>query len=157
MSNTLLPCPFCGGEALMRERYINGVANTKHYIRECHHCKATFAHWFRSMKKADAAWNRRVDARQLALKTRVCPMCEDCPDGCPVETPKDSRNIVTNADRIRSMSDKELAEYIFDLGNGSEYCYGHCAYQDDCATKGLDHDTCIKGVIDWLKQPVKEE
>ena len=33
-----------------------------------------------------------VDARQLALKTRVCPMCEDCPDGCPVETPKDSRN-----------------------------------------------------------------
>lgn len=63
----------------------------------------------------------------------------------------------TNADRIRSMSDKELAEYIFDLGNGSEYCYGHCAYQDDCATNGLDHDTCIKGVIDWLKQPVKKE
>ena len=37
------------------------------------------------------------------------------------------------------------------------YCYGHCAYQDDCAAKGLDHDTCIKGVIDWLKQPAKEE
>ena len=65
-------------------------------------------------------------------------------------------NVATNADRIRSMSDKELAEYIFDLGNGSEYCYGHCAYQDDCATIGLDHDTCIKGVIDWLKQPAKE-
>ena len=63
----------------------------------------------------------------------------------------------TNADRIRNMSDEELAEYIFDLGNGSEYCYGHCAYQDDCATKGLDHDTCIKGVIDWLKQPAKEK
>lgn len=63
----------------------------------------------------------------------------------------------TNADRVRSMNDKELAEYIFDLGNGSEYCYGHCAYQDNCTTKGLDHDTCIKGVIDWLKQPVKEE
>jgi hypothetical protein len=54
------------------------------------------------------------------------------------------------------MSDKELAEYIFDLGNGSEYCYGHCAYQDDCPTE-LDHDTCIKGVIEWLKQPAKEE
>ena len=66
-------------------------------------------------------------------------------------------NVATNADRIRSMSDKELAEYIFDLGNGSEYCYGHCAYQDDCATNGIDHDTCIKGVIDWLKQPAKEE
>ena len=63
----------------------------------------------------------------------------------------------TNADRIRSMSDKELAEYIFDLGNGSEYCYGHCAYQDDCATKGLDYDTCIKGVLAWLQQPAKKE
>ena len=56
---TLKPCPFCGGESLLRDRYINGVANTKHYIRECRHCKATFAHWFRSVKKADAAWNRR--------------------------------------------------------------------------------------------------
>ena len=55
------------------------------------------------------------------------------------------------------MSDEELAEYIFDLGNGSEYCYGQCAYQDDCTTKGLDYDTCIKGVTAWLRQPVKEE
>jgi hypothetical protein len=91
----------------MRERYISGIANRKHYRRECRHCKVTFAHWYRSMKKADEAWNRRVDARQLALKTRVCPMCEDCPDGCPVETPKDSRSIVTNADRIQSMNDHE--------------------------------------------------
>jgi Lar family restriction alleviation protein len=55
-------CPFCGGESLLRDRYINGVANTKHYIRECRHCKATFAHWFRSIKKANEAWNRRADA-----------------------------------------------------------------------------------------------
>ena len=55
-------CPFCGGESLLRDRYINGVANTKHYIRECHHCKATFAHWFRSIKKANEAWNRRANA-----------------------------------------------------------------------------------------------
>ena len=66
-------------------------------------------------------------------------------------------NVTTNADRIRGMTDEELAEYIFDLGNGSEYCYGHCAYQGNCTTRGFDHDTCIKGVIDWLKQPVEEE
>jgi Lar family restriction alleviation protein len=58
--NELKPCPFCGGEALMRERYINGIANTKHYRRECRHCKATFAHWFRSIKRANEAWNRRA-------------------------------------------------------------------------------------------------
>ena len=56
----LKPCPFCGGEALLRERYIQGIANRKHYRRECRHCKATFADWYRSMKKADEAWNRRA-------------------------------------------------------------------------------------------------
>ena len=61
MTNKLLPCPFCGGESLLRDRYINGVANTKHYIRECRHCKATFANWYRSIKKANEAWNRRAD------------------------------------------------------------------------------------------------
>ena len=57
----LKPCPFCGGESLLRDRYINGVANTKHYIRECRHCKATFANWYRSIKKANEAWNRRAE------------------------------------------------------------------------------------------------
>lgn len=56
----LKKCPFCGGEALLRERYINGTANIKHYRRECRHCKATFANWYRSIKKADEAWNRRA-------------------------------------------------------------------------------------------------
>ena len=76
----------------------------------CKKCGASSAALSDDYEEADcqqeaiAAWNRRVDARQLALKTRVCPMCEDCPDGCPVETPKDSRNIVTNAaDLIESL------------------------------------------------------
>ena len=61
MKDDLKNCPFCGGKALLRDRYINGAANAKHYIRVCHHCKATFAHWFRSIKKANEAWNRRAD------------------------------------------------------------------------------------------------
>ena len=82
--DNLLPCPFCGGESLLRDRYINGVANTKHYIRECRHCKATFANWYRSIKKANEAWNRRADAVPVAHgewinkpKTCVfiCSMC----------------------------------------------------------------------------------
>lgn len=67
------------------------------------------------------------------------------------------KKILSNADRIRAMSDEELAEYIFDLGNGSEYCYGHCVFQNNCTTRGLDNDTCIKGVIDWLQQPAETE
>ncbi len=164
----LLPCPFCGGESLLRDRYAIGVASTKHYIRECHHCKATFAHWFRSIKRANKAWNRRVDARQLALKTRVCPMCEDCPDGCPVETPKDSRNIVTNADRIRSMMDEELAEISVYCTTEPDYDEGLDGEWRECGefeiwhsvftadTYGSEEDA-IAYTLDWLKQPTKEE
>lgn len=30
--------------------------------------------------------------RKYAFTTGLCPMCEDCPDGCPILTPNDSRN-----------------------------------------------------------------
>jgi Lar family restriction alleviation protein len=140
MSNTLLPCPFCGGEAKITARDVEPQGdpwygkNIQTFVI-CTNCGAClfddyFHDGFTDERKAIAAWNRR--------------------------TGKDI-NVATNANRIRSMTDEELAEYIFDLGNGSEYCYGHCAYQDDCNAEGLDHNTCIKGVIDWLKQPVKEE
>ena len=92
----LKPCPFCGGEAVLKQ------ISDRWTVHCSQHCAGTRI--FNDKQKPIDAWNRRVDARQLALKTRVCPMCEDCPDGCPVETPKDSRNIVTNADRIRSVS-----------------------------------------------------
>lgn len=126
---TLKPCPFCGGKARWRYRKPIGWVM-------CKKCGASSAALSDNYEEADcqqeaiAAWNSR--------------------------TGKDIK-VDTNADRIRSMTDEELAEYIFDLGNGSEYCYGQCAYQDDCVTKGLDHDTCIKGVTTWLRQPVKEE
>ena len=135
---TLKPCPFCGGEAYITNFDVFGGVR---YV-VCKGCGGRIQ--MPSEAEAITAWNNRTE-----------------PDN----------HSPTNADGFRSMSDKELAEYIFDLGksdkelaeyifdlgNGSEYCYGHCAYQDDCATKGLDHDTCIKGVIDWLKQPAKEK
>jgi Lar family restriction alleviation protein len=121
----LKPCPFCGGEAVLKQ------ISDRWTVHCSQHCAGTRI--FNDKQKAIDAWNRRVDARQLALKTRVCPMCEDCPDGCPVETPKDSRNIVTNADRIRSMSDEELARF---LGDEPPYFSTYDKY------------------LKWLQQPV---
>lgn len=36
--------------------------------------------------------NESKPARVQAFITHICPMCEDCPDGCPITTPKDSKN-----------------------------------------------------------------
>ena len=60
----------------------------------------------------------------------------------------------TNADRIRSMTDEELAEYLFERGNGDEYCYGICVHQDDinACVKTLKQNGCIQSVVAWLKQ-----
>ena len=56
---------------------------------------------------------------------------------------------MANEQKIKSMTTEELAEYIFELGNGTEYCHGHCICQDeeDCS----QHD-CLKGVKAWLNQ-----
>lgn len=63
----------------------------------------------------------------------------DADDGCPNFGFK--RN--TNADRIRAMSDGELAEFISNCG---------------CPDHGLDcTDSCAVCVMKWLKQPAEVE
>ena len=65
--------------------------------------------------------------------------------------------IHTIADSIRAMNDAALARLIFNLGNGREYCYGHCIYQDDqsaCEAAQKQYpEGCISGVLAWLRSP----
>lgn len=65
---------------------------------------------------------------------------------CPV-CGKDMRvgSDMTNADRIRSMTDEELAKWFCTMCNFGDFC----PYQDDCDTNG-------SGVLKWLKEEVKE-
>ena len=44
---------------------------------------------------------------------------------------------MTNEYRLKALPTEEFAEFLFDRGNYCEYCYGICAYQDEC--DGLDH------------------
>jgi Lar family restriction alleviation protein len=165
----LLPCPFCGGEVSYRDDgrwekvYDEGgaivdvdISSPCVFVIECS-CGAQIVS-DESEDAVRAAWNRRADARQHALKTGVCPMCEDCPDGCPVETPKDSRNIVTNADRIRSMTDEELVEFICGIDGVGDPDY--CAIVEVCPDK-LEFnmytlaENCMRCCFRWLQQPVE--
>ena len=66
--------------------------------------------------------------------------CMDCCDG-------DRRDPVRNADRIRSMTDEELAELWWERVD----C-GECPVHRDCKITGQD---CKKLALDWLKQEVE--
>lgn len=54
---------------------------------------------------------------------------------------------MTNADRIRGMSDEELAEFI------PNWSYAACKYDGDIF---CNHE-CGDCVRDWLQQPAQEE
>jgi hypothetical protein len=52
--------------------------------------------------------------------------------------------IQTNADRIRAMSDGELADFLYDCGCSCEYgCPAHTA---ECCTD------CVRSIEKWLKE-----
>ena len=57
------PCPFCGGEAQVNERYRSGTANRKMYWISCSACGISQQHdntsGYRYQSKAIDRWNRR--------------------------------------------------------------------------------------------------
>jgi hypothetical protein len=83
------------------------------------------------------------NSRQHALQTGVCPMCEDCPDGCPVETPNDSRNKPENEpltlDELRQMDGVPV--YVVDAQGRGEWQFRiNCGLEDDNEEWTADED-----------------
>lgn len=66
---------------------------------------------------------------------------------------------VTNADHIRSMTDEELAEYLWvetdKTFNYCDVCKHYRLTAPHCAVRSQGRE-CIKARVDWLKQPYKE-
>ena len=132
----LLPCPFCGGEADCSKDGISDMDGKPMWWVECPTCGISTSGNYERQPEVDA-WNRRADHLPDATK------------------------MVSNADRIRSMSDEELATEI--TKNPSIPCrmceyynhkLGHCDTQRDfvCVTAYAE-----ALALEWLKQPVKEE
>lgn len=71
------------------------------------------------------------------------------------------QRVRSNADRIRAMSDEELAKAINLLVDG-ESAIQYCRSLPEC-DEDLERDTvisldrCEKCVLHWLQQPVKED
>lgn len=56
--------------------------------------------------------------------------------------------IVTNADRIRAMSDEELADFLYGVMT-AECCDRSCPGRETC-------EPGHKGLLEWLKQPAEK-
>ena len=60
---------------------------------------------------------------------------------------KDQYEPITNGDRIRSMSDEELAEFLSDISHCCEYAYSGVCFR-------CPHTWCNSTDTEkWLKQP----
>lgn len=136
------PCPFCGGEAFVAtvehppENGPNGYRF--HGQIMCRNCQASagttgfdLTHE-EATRKAIAAWNRRADHLPDATK------------------------MVSNADRIRSMSDEELADSRVGELVGIAPCSLWVAI--DAPDKlVLSKKKAVQMELAWLQQPAEEE
>ena len=90
-----------------------------------------------------------------------CPTkqyCAPSADGCEFvngsECDQFNRKVLsqpmTNADRIRAMSDEGLAHWLIEisLGNKRQWCNFHCEKDGQYG--------CEKCVLKWLQQPAEE-
>ena len=98
--------------------------------------------------------------RMIMPKNVVCKKCnnlvndwcEKVIDSPDTDMQRDCRYFCekTNADRIRAMSDEELAAWIAGMSTICECC----AELNECGSpRGFNK--CSHGVEDWLKQPAE--
>ena len=59
----------------------------------------------------------------------------------------------TNADRIRAMSDEELADYWLKCTCVCDWC----SLKAKCDEDTISKDRCMRGILEWLKQPAEGE
>ena len=63
---------------------------------------------------------------------------------------------MTNADRIRSMSDDELATHLHDIGWDCHLCAEHGRLDNEPLLRGEKCDEkCVEHCLEWLQQPAE--
>lgn len=86
-----------------------------------------------------------VNCKHVGRPTYKYP-CSEC-KGCRKHEPVEIR---TNGDRIRAMSDEELAEFLSRVKKPCGYC------QLSAVAGACTETLCDDAMEEWLKQPVEE-
>ena len=96
----------------------------------------------------DELWKYEADTRIEACNEA----CRMGADALRAQQERENPKPVTNADRIRAMSDEELAVWLCDLFS-VDTCYTHCPGYDFCNDAG----GLSNGLKKWLQQPAEED
>ena len=91
-------------------------------------------------------WNGRCTGTK---EVDLCPGYDKCKQYKP--------NYTTNADRIRSMSDDELAVWLVDKTVYQESAFSSPSYLNFLTDADDTKAGAIKGTVEWLKQPAESE
>ena len=63
---------------------------------------------------------------------------------------------MTNAQKIRAMSDEELAKHLVDIGWDCHFCTEHWRLDNEPLMCGKKCDEkCAEHCLEWLQQPVE--
>lgn len=64
---------------------------------------------------------------------------------------------MTNADRIRTMRDEELAAWIVEKTVYQESAFSSPSYLNFLTQRDDTKESAINGTVEWLKQPAEED
>ena len=84
--------------------------------------------------------------------------CEKVIDSPDPDMQRDCQHFCekTNADRIRSMSDEELATHLHDIGWDCHLCAEHGRLDNEPLLRGKKCDEkCVEHCLEWLKKPAE--
>ena len=90
----------------------------------------------------------------LEVNYPCSPMCALFGDCVTAFEAQKKENVRTNADRIRAMSDEELAKALYRMQK--EVCT-HIAIAAGFSPEELDFADEAPDILDWLQQPVEVE
>lgn len=92
----------------------------------------------------------RDELLEYDADTRLAVCDEACrigADALRAQQERENPKPITNADRIRAMSDEEMADMLWKTGRN---------YRAICADPVVDYNEQHEHLIDWLQQPAEE-
>lgn len=110
-------------------------------------------YWSKRLERAEGYSDEHWDAEERHAHTYYIDALKHAVTALAIcrEREEAAKQPKTNGDKIRAMTDEELADWLTDGHDKCDICklcsFGACRIESECE----------KGVLEWLKQEVRED